>query len=330
MTFADTVRMFRPGVAGVTLSTWILSIASVPIGPLEPVLASLLLAFAFHVFGVLSNDLADRDVDALTSRRRTSPLISGALSSGVYVVLAALSLVVVMALTLWWGISLLWVGSAVAMMAVYNLFGKRLPIPVVMDVVQGLSWGAFFLALRQMVALHPEEDYGTMLQVLSVVLFFTVMNGVHGGLRDVRVDAAAGRWTTPLLLGVQERDGFVRWTRPFAACAASLHTLCCATAIYGLMISESSLPVIIYSHSLAVISSILLMSIFRSPRRQEEMLGPGVVHMISLFMLVAACVSDVWVSVLTGIAFGLPLLAYKPLRTGKTWMSAVKLVMFKW
>lgn len=201
-------------------------------------LGLLLVAACFHVFAYVTNDVIDLPVDRGNPLRRNDPLVSKKIGVNTALALALTTIPVAVLTTLLLVRfrllpSLLCLGVlalAHVLMVVYNLQGKRLAIswtaggnprtlrlPLITDLVQGLSWGALapFGALVGAAAKKPEIFQGTTLEALSQVLgkcwilgaygagFIFLINGIHGGLRDLRSDQAAGRHTTAMVLGAR-------------------------------------------------------------------------------------------------------------------------------
>jgi 4-hydroxybenzoate polyprenyltransferase len=205
-------------------------------------LGLLLVAACFHVFAYASNDVFDLKVDKNNPLRRNDPLVSGKISvpTAMAIALGAIPISILITLMLVnfrpapSALCLAVLGSAYALMTVYNLNGKTLVIPrapapsgqsralrvpLVTDAVQGLAWAllAVFGALVAFANKIPREipeatwEYpsvalGELLERCWILaayggLFIFLINGIHGGLRDLRSDQLAGRHTTAMVLG---------------------------------------------------------------------------------------------------------------------------------
>ena len=89
----------------------------------------------------------------------------------------------------------------------YNIYGKRCPVPMITDAVQGLAWGSLALFGALLVG---EPSPMTLIPVAFGFGFIFLINGVHGGLRDFDNDLNQGRITTSIYLGATSRgDGTV-------------------------------------------------------------------------------------------------------------------------
>lgn len=200
-------------------------------------LGLLLVAACFHVFAYVTNDVIDLPVDRGNALRRNDPLVSKKMEVGTALALALTTIPIAILTTLLLLrfrllpslLSLGVLALAHVLMVVYNLQGKRLAIswsadgqprrlrlPLVTDLVQGLAWGALapFGALVGAAAEKPKL-FDSAWAALSHVLgscwilaaygagFIFLINGIHGGLRDLRSDQAAGRHTTAMVLGAR-------------------------------------------------------------------------------------------------------------------------------
>lgn len=186
-------------------------------------LGLLIVAACFHVFAYVSNDVFDLDLDRKNPMRQKGPLVTGAISvpTALALALTAVPLSVLVTLLLAdfkVGASLRCVGvllAAYGLMTVYNWKGKRLRVPLLTDVAQGLSWGllAIFGGMVGASTTMPDYSFGVVLGrcwLLGVygALYIFLINGIHGGLRDLPTDLANGRRTTAILFGgsVDESD----------------------------------------------------------------------------------------------------------------------------
>lgn len=212
---AIAARLARPGLAGVTPSVTLAAAASGERLSLASWLGMSITCLAFHYFGILGNDIADVEVDRLTERRATSPLVTGEVSlrTAGAIRTAAMGVLVVLGLVSSHGYLLI---VSTVLMSLYNRWGKRLVMPVVMDMVQGGSWAAYYLSLVGM--FHAQSPLGTesFFRALALGVFFTIMNLAHGGVRDVVTDMRAGRSTTAIMLGIRYQGDRVRWTKDLA------------------------------------------------------------------------------------------------------------------
>ena len=209
--FAD--QLVRTTYFGLTTTHLLLGAALAGVAIADGTLALLLLVAAcFHVHIFLMNDVIDLPVDATAPRRANHPLVRGLRGEGGVSKRSALAAAwLAAALELPLGVALgaspgawLALGAAFLLIGIYNLYGKRCPVPPVTDVIQGLGWWGLVLfgalAIAPGISLAELADRG--LPLLAFSMGFTVLiTGIHGGLRDLVNDAAHGRTNTAIFLG---------------------------------------------------------------------------------------------------------------------------------
>jgi 4-hydroxybenzoate polyprenyltransferase len=192
-------------------STWLvlLGAASTAARPDPAAVAGLLaVALCFHVYSYVQNDVVDLPVDRTQPSRARDPLVTGALRPWQALALALAQVPLALALDLWLGGGI--GGAAVliagfALMAVYNLWGKRCFLPPLTDAAQGLAWGS--LALFGAIVAPGPPTLLTAVVCGSGAGFILLINGVHGGLRDLDNDLAAGKKTTSIFFGARPQAG---------------------------------------------------------------------------------------------------------------------------
>ena len=168
----------------------------------------LALALAFHVFAYVFNDVVDLRVDRTEPLRASSPLVRGAISRTQALVLAWAQLPIAFALALAGGARaplLGWLALAFGALALYDLYGKRCPWPLLTDAVQSVGWCA--LLLMGAWASAGEASAATWWLAAYVFLCVLLVNGVHGGLRDLANDSRCGARTTAVWLGARAGAG---------------------------------------------------------------------------------------------------------------------------
>lgn len=202
---ARLVRVFSMG-ATIVYGLLGLGLSTVTAGPREIVLVAVL-GVSFHLFAFPLNDVVDLPIDSTNPRRADGPLVRGLVQPGVMLGLAVAQ-VPVMAIILLAGQAS---GTAFAAWAVavgglgaYDVWGKRMRIPVVPDLVQGVGFAALFMMGAHWVA--PAQSTAWIVAA-SVVVYIVQINAVHGGLRDLGNDVAHGARTTPILLGCGVDEG---------------------------------------------------------------------------------------------------------------------------
>jgi 4-hydroxybenzoate polyprenyltransferase len=205
-------RFLRIHYYGFTSSLVLFGAASVQAAPTWTMIGLLLgVAATFHVFAYVQNDVLDLHVDVTQPLRRDDPLVTGTITPWQAKLLVCAQLPLSAALI--WRAggppgAYLAMASSFALMTVYNLYGKRCPVPPVTDLVQGLAWGS--LAVVGALLAGGRVTRATVPAVAYGATFLFLINGVHGGLRDLANDLRCGMTTTASYLGARLRpDGQV-------------------------------------------------------------------------------------------------------------------------
>jgi 4-hydroxybenzoate polyprenyltransferase len=106
------------------------------------------------------------------------------------------------ALTMWLGGSASAYGAfalGIGLMTFYDLYGKRVPFPPFIDVLQGVGFAAMTLYGAAIVG-NPTRL--TLFAFLLIVVWMVLTNLI-GGLRDLNTDLQFGAQTTPIFLGAR-------------------------------------------------------------------------------------------------------------------------------
>lgn len=162
------------------------------------------LGVAFHFFGGVLNDVVDLPVDRTQPARAADPLVRGTVTRAQALAFALGQLPIGLALVLGLGGGLAaaaWLAAAFAAMAVYDLFGKRCAVPPLTDAAQGVAWLCLTLCGASLAGAAPSR--ATLAVAASGLVYTLLINGVHGGMRDLGNDFAAGARTTALWLGMR-------------------------------------------------------------------------------------------------------------------------------
>lgn len=194
--FTDLRKALRFEYLSFTLALPVLGAASVtPSISLEQAAGLLAAAFFFHVHAGFINDLIDLPLDRTNPNRAGYPVARGSLNSGhaLWLALAALALAFAAAVTQETPAhgSLM---AAFALMTVYNLWGKKLPVPPFMDAILSAS----FAALVLFGAVSAGSTGPLTLLVCTLVALFMMLANAFGGLRDLVNDLRHGAITTAI------------------------------------------------------------------------------------------------------------------------------------
>jgi 4-hydroxybenzoate polyprenyltransferase len=247
----------------------------------------LTVALCFHVFAYVTNDLVDLPIDRVG--RPESPLVTGWIRPRAALVAGLAPVPVALAVAVAFGGpgagALLLLG--VATMAVYNLYGKRAPVPPVTDAVQGVSWAALLLAAATMTGGRWNALVWTF--AAFTVVWVLMANGIHGSVRDLHVDRQFGVRSTALVYGAEPAPGGgVSFPRGLVIYAVALH----AAALGLLWISvlrddagyspRGRLVVVGLLLLVTVLSSHFLAVTVRSRTDGRMLRTAGMVHLVTL------------------------------------------------
>jgi 4-hydroxybenzoate polyprenyltransferase len=210
------VRLHFFGFTSLLLLLGAASVAPAASGTTLAILVAL--AASYHVFAYLQNDVIDLPVDRTQPSRQDDLLVTGAVAPWVAMTIALAQLPISLALV-WWagapGITAIVVLASFGLMTIYNVYGKRCPVPPVTDLVQGLGWGS--LAIVGALVAGGEVTALTLVPAAFGTSFLFLINGVHGGLRDLGNDLRCGMTTTAIYFGATPDTDGARSTPALAA-----------------------------------------------------------------------------------------------------------------
>ncbi len=289
----------------------------------------LAVALCFHTFAYVTNDLVDLPLDRVA--RPVSPLVKGWIRPGPALVAGLVPVPVAVLLATAFGgrgaggLVVL----AVVTMAVYNLYGKRAPVPPMTDAAQGVSWAALLLAAATMTG-GPWSALVWTFAAFTVV-FILMANGIHGSLRDLVVDRQFGVRSTAIVYGAEPAgDGGVALPRGLTIYAVVLHVVAFGL-LWGSVLGEDAG----YSRRgrLVVASLLLLVTLLSSRflavalRSRDE--GPvlrsaGMLHLVTLLaapVVVLVPRLDAGVIVIVALLYLLPLVPHRGVPEVLRWLG---------
>jgi 4-hydroxybenzoate polyprenyltransferase len=190
---------------------------------LEQVPGLVAVAIAFHLFAYLLNDVVDLPIDRTDPRRAATPLVLGTISPrlALLLALAQIPVAALLVIVMGGGVSgLATLTVLCAAIVVYDLWGKRCPLPPFTDGIQGVSWAALGWLAADLVG---EPTVWTLVLAAYFLVFIMLANGVHGSIRDLVNDRRHGARTTATWFGAEPGpDGAVRLSGSYLAYAFTL------------------------------------------------------------------------------------------------------------
>lgn len=293
-----------------------------------------LVAVCFHAFAFVLNDVVDLDLDRTEPRRAAFPLVRGVIgpAPALWFALVQVPLSFAIALSLRAEVApMIALGGAYALMTVYNVLGKKTPVPWLTDAAQAMAWAA--LTLFGALSVSGDVSLLTYVTMAYVALYVQMVNGVHGGLRDLANDLRSGSRTTAICMGAHiTADGRPVPGKRMATYAMTLQGILLGTALVPLVAAGSlSTPGIGRLALLAVLACgatafLLLSAGYRSLDDRVEAKAVGLVHsvvtILPLFVITLPEL-DPWLSVTIVALFVLPILTIHGQYPGLRWVLGI-------
>jgi 4-hydroxybenzoate polyprenyltransferase len=272
----------------------------------------LAVALAFHVYAYMLNDVIDLEVDRTEPLRSDSPLVRGTFPRKTALALA------LGAAPLAFGIA--WAANAgeqalealavaCVAMAVYDVWGKRCRWPLVTDAVQAVGWCALFAFGV------PEFGLTVAHFWIGAYVFACVMliQGVHGGLRDLVNDRRRGARTTALWFGARGAEGdTLKVPVAMTVYAAALQALMMACTL-GAWSALGAVDIALAVPTGALVAGYLaLTAALGSPRNRRSLINAGAVHIVASLTVLPALMTPVLPALglaVLWLVFALPVLA---------------------
>ncbi len=201
-----TIYLFiRFSAIGFTIFLPLLGVASVHSRPTNLLLfGTLLIAISFHIYAYILNDIIDLEIDKTEFFKAEYPLVRGTVKKKCAFIFALIMVPISFFITYLLNSSFipsLSLGGAFLFMTLYNLYGKRISIPVLMDIVQGIGW-AFLVLLGAQLTGNTLSELTWIIAVLAII-YILMINGIHGSLRDLENDSNTGANTTAIIMGAR-------------------------------------------------------------------------------------------------------------------------------
>jgi 4-hydroxybenzoate polyprenyltransferase len=250
--------------------------------PRSVVLGLLAASSAFHVYICLLNDLIDLPLDRTNPGRKNYPLVKGTIQpwQAWLMTLAMLPLIVWITLGLGGSaVSFAAMAVTLGMMTIYDVWGKRTRVPLLIDLVQGIGFAAMVVFGAGAVG---AVNVSTWLLFAWVVVYMMLANFL-GGLRDIQEDRQFGAYTTPISFGITlDETGFTfarRDARYAGALQVAMVVLALAIALqngpgYGPLGQTVLVVVLLVLGLVAVVLHLALFEVARRDPRGVKRIGP--------------------------------------------------------
>lgn len=196
------------------------------------------IGLCFHIFAFVTNDVIDLSLDRTEPNRAEFPLVRGQIKPRSALAFACLQIPLSMALTMllsgtmWAYLALI---SSYLFMSIYNLWGKRVSIPIITDITQGVGWS--FLVLYGFTYGNRSIDLTVVFVCLYIIVCIMMTNGVHASLRDLENDYMSGAITTAIYLGtIPQEDKVLRPSTPLKVYSIFLQLCLIAISITSVLL----------------------------------------------------------------------------------------------
>lgn len=297
----DIYYFFRVSAYGATAVLPIIGAASVErhITP-RSIVGLIGVGAAFHAFAYVHNDVCDLDLDRTQALRSMYPLVNGRVApeAALTLALACVPLAFAADAIINEDTNLRGrrreLGRAFAILAAYNLWGKRNPLPPCSDMLQGVGWACLVRYGATAVGKAP-SPFTDMLAIYEVALI-ALVNGVHGAMRDLANDAAHGATTTAIFFGArQDGAGGLNIPRLYLLYAALLQLLLLLLPAWAVgknlaqYSSRERLAAALLVSGLSTAILLVLLEAVKSGATAE----PGMLHLLLILSVPIALVAPV-------------------------------------
>ena len=231
----EFVRLHQLGFVGI----WpLLGLASVADFSLGHVAGVLVVALFFNTYGVVLDDAVHLDVDRHDPLRANQWLVRGVLTKRQALVVAWLELPLMLLAHIGFGFSsdaLPYLLGAIVGQGVYDLYGKRCPVPPLMEVAEAAA--AFCLVGYGGAVTGVAQTPLVWVTAGAGAAFILFVNAFHGSLRDIEVEIGSRQRTTPIWLGCRGVEAGVVHISP----VMSLYGAICQAALIGFSVGAALL-----------------------------------------------------------------------------------------
>jgi 4-hydroxybenzoate polyprenyltransferase len=272
----------------------------------------LVTVFLFHIYVCVLNDIMDLDLDKTQPLRAQYPLVRGVIQPSTALLVALLPIPIVYYLVYLQNGSLwAFVGITVGfvMMGIYNIWGKKTRVPLLIDIIQGVGFAGITLYGADIVG---EPGRLTLFVFLAVVLWMVHTN-LYGGFRDVETDSAFGLYTSPIMFGIKRHGSGMSIPKIAMYYSLFVEAIMISLAAIILILNDFGYPPITRTIMLIVTGLLACLILFTTisffgiaARSYDNMLVVG--KMIfgitgALFLVLFVPMINIWLVILLTIAF---------------------------
>jgi 4-hydroxybenzoate polyprenyltransferase len=174
---------------------------------LSTILTIIAVAWCFHMTYYGFNDFADYELDKVLGRKEDHPLVRGDISRRTALVITVLHTIALFVIEVISGTTfqlILLLAIACGGVIIYDLFGKKNPVPPLTDAIESIG----FVAL----SLYGATKAGnpsilSFILAINIGIFLNFVTGCFLGIVDLTGDLKGGARTTAIWLGVHPVKG---------------------------------------------------------------------------------------------------------------------------
>src|SRR4051812_40231091 len=217
------------------VAVWpLLGYACVTEWSVSPVAFLLVISLCFNTYGVVLNDVVHLHIDSRDPLRVDQWLVRGVMTprAGLAVALVQWPLMIAAHFAAGFPAAALpWLLGAVAGQGIYDIFGKRCPVPPLAEACEAAA--AFCLVVYGAAATGLQLTPPVWPTAATGAGFILLVNAFHGCLRDIDVEIGCAQRTTPIWLGCLGTDaGSVHISKAMSAYSGLWQAVIIALPLY--------------------------------------------------------------------------------------------------
>ena len=245
-------------------------------------------AFTYHIYAYVLNDLVDLPLDRTQPIRANYPLVRGSVRPTQALVFAVLQIPLAFLITAVQGASFwtyLSLGISFIFITIYDRWSKYTSFPPLTDLAQGLGWATF--ALYGALLVSDRINSLTLWLFVFEIVFILLINGANASLRDLENDLNSGGHTVAILLGVRPQPhGGVVFTRRFVMYALILKIVLIGITFAPLVRNDFGYSSFAWSVTfvailaMAILSIHSLLSAVKATNTPKDLMNAGTLHLL--------------------------------------------------